>query len=88
MHTYNQQIKNEAREKLIKHAIQSLTTKRKESYLVSKEHFTKITDHFNSLLFRSIGNKNFEFSNEYNWLFLGGKSSWFEFYDNICKEKK
>jgi len=88
MHTYNQQIKNEAREKLIKHAIQSLTTKRKESYLVSKEHFTKITDHFNSLLFRSIGNKNFEFSNEYNWLFLGGKSSWFEFYDNICKGKK
>ncbi len=88
MQTYNQQIKNEAREKLIMHALQSLTNERKESFLVSKEHFTKITDHFNSLLFRYIGNKNLEFINEYNWLFYGGKNSWFEFYDNISKAKK
>lgn len=88
METYTQNIKNEAREKLIKHAIDSLTIERKKSYLVSKEHFEKITDHFNSLLFRALGNENVEFISEYNWLFFGGKNSWFQFFENNCKPKE
>lgn len=87
MQTYNQNTKNEAREELVKHAIQSLTCDREDIFLVSKEHFTKITDHFNALLMRSIGSNNFDFINKYNWLFFGGKNSWFEFYESICKPK-
>ncbi len=87
MQTYNQNVKNEAREKLVKHAIQTLTSERTDSFLVSKEHFIKITDHFNSLFFRFLGSKNFEFINEYNWLFFGGKNSWLEFYESKCKPK-
>ncbi len=51
--TYKQDIKNISREKLIKHAISSLTGKRMDSYLVTKEHLENITEHFNSILFRT-----------------------------------
>ncbi|KOH43486.1 class I SAM-dependent methyltransferase [Sunxiuqinia dokdonensis] len=86
---YNQEIKNKSREKLIKHAIKSLTTKRKQSFLLTKEHFSKITDHFNSLLFstKEWNELDFEFRNQYNWLFWGGKESWSKFYDSNCKPK-
>ncbi|MBB6240524.1 hypothetical protein HDC90_005202 [Pedobacter sp. AK013] len=87
MQSYKQGIKNYAREKLIEHAISSLTSQRQESYLVSKDHFTKITDRFNSMLFRFVGGKNIEFTNQYNWQFFGGKNSWFEFYESICRPK-
>ena len=87
MDSYTNPIKNEAREKLIKHAIQSLTVCRYESFLVSKDHLTKITDHFNSLFFRFMLKYNdFDF-NQYKWLFEGGRNSWFDFYDGICKTK-
>lgn len=88
MESYSQDIKKQAREKLIDHAINSLTNQRQGSFLVSKDHFTKITDHFNSLLFRALGAKDFEFINQYNWQFFGGKNSWFEFYENSCRPKK
>lgn len=87
MHTYHQDIKKEARKRLVEHAIQSLTIERKGAFLVSKEHFTKITDHFNYLLTRCIGSKNFDFINTYNWQFWGGKASWFELYESKCKPK-
>ena len=85
MQTYKQNIKNDARERLAKHAIHTLTTERINSFLVSKAHFTKITDHFNAMLFKFLGSNSFEFINKYNWSFFGGKNSWFEFYDSICK---
>jgi len=87
--TYKQEIKNISREKLIKHAINSLTSNRMDSYLVSKEHLEKITEHFNSMLFntREWHDLDVETKNSYNWLFFGGKSSWMEFYDTICKPK-
>lgn len=88
LETYNQQIKTVAREKLIKHAINSLTTDRGNSYLVSKDHFLKITDYFNDLFHKMVGSQHFELHNQYNWLFFGKRNSWFEFYDSICKPKK
>lgn len=57
MQTYKQNLKNEAREKLVKHAIQSLTDERHSSFLVSQEHFIKITDHFNKMFFKFLETK-------------------------------
>lgn len=87
--TYKQEIKNKSRERLIKHAISSLTDNRMDSYLVSKEHLVKITEYFNSMLIstRKWHDLDVETKNSYNWLFFGGKSSWMEFYDTICKPK-
>ena len=87
MDTYNQRIKISAREKLITHAINSLTIGRHDSFLVSKDHLTKITDHFNELFHKAIGPEHFELHNQYNWLFFGKRNSWLEFYDSICKVK-
>jgi hypothetical protein len=85
--TYNQDVKKESRERLISHAIEALTSNRNESYLVSKDHFTKITDHFNTLMHQCVGPGNIDFHNTYNWLFFGGKNSWLKFYDSICIPK-
>lgn len=87
--TYKQEIKNISREKLIKHAISSLTAKRMDSYLVTKEHLENITEYFNSMLFstRQWRDSDNEGKNLYNWLYWGGKASWMEFYDTICKPK-
>lgn len=87
--TYKQEIKQISREKLITHAIDSLTSNRESSYLVTKEHLVKITEHFNSLLFRTRewNEIDFESKNLYNWLFFGEKNSWSTFYDTICKPK-
>jgi len=87
MQTYRQDVKNEAREKLVKHAVQSLTDERDKSFLVSQEHFIKITDHFNEMFFQFLGNKNFEYINQYNWLFSSEKNNWLEFYKEKCKPK-
>lgn len=87
MHTYNQLVKNQAREKLIKHAIHSLTTSRRDSFLVSKNHLTKITDHFNAQFRAVLGVNHFDFINQYNWQFFGKRNSWCDFYDTICKTK-
>lgn len=87
MESYNQDVKKTARERLIAHAITSLTSERGKSFLVSKSHFEAITDHFNDLLHRAIGPGQLEFHNTYNWLFFGGKDSWLKFYDSICVAK-
>lgn len=86
---YNQEIKNISREKLITHAIKCLTIEREKSYLLNKEHLSRITDHFNSLLFRTKewNNLGFDFRNQYNWLFWGGKESWSDFYECNCIPK-
>jgi hypothetical protein len=85
--TYNQEIKKQSRERLIKHAIAALTTDRHNSFLVTKDHFEKITDHFNSMMHRAIGPEYFDFHNKYNWQFFGGKESWYRFYDSLCARK-
>lgn len=87
--TYKQEIKNISREKLIKHAISYLTEKRTDSYLVSKEHLENITEHFKLMLShtRAWHDLDIKDKNLYNWLYWGGKASWMEFYDTICKSK-
>lgn len=87
MESYNQEVKKMARERLIAHAITSLTQERNKSFLLSKSHFEAITDHFNDLMHRAVGHDHFEFHNTYNWLFFGGKESWSKFYDSICIRK-
>lgn len=87
MHTYNQQLKNESRSRLIQHAIKSLTEQRQDSFLVTKGHFEKISGHFNELWMKAFKAGNIDFFNTYNWLFFGGKNSWYQFYDNVCKGK-
>lgn len=86
MQSYSQDIKKEAREKLVKHAIRSLTIDRKDSFLVSKGNFVKITDHFNSILQDAVGD-NLEFINEYKSGFFKEKNSWLEFYESLCTVK-
>jgi hypothetical protein len=85
--TYNQDIKKESRETLISHAINSLTTNRKDSFLVSKEHFNSITDHFNTMVFECVGKDNLAFRNNYISLFTKSKNNWLAFYDSICTQK-
>lgn len=85
--TYNQEVKNQARERLLEHAIQHLTTKRVDSFLLTKDHFEKITATFNTHLAKCIGDKGFDFLNQYNWMFYGLKESWYNFYDSTCKPK-
>ncbi len=87
MHSYNQDVKKEARQKLIKHAIHSLTVARQDSFLVSKDHLTKVTDYFNAQFLAVLGSKYFDVMNQYNWQFFGKKNSWMEFYDTVCKPK-
>ena len=88
MKSYNQEIKISAREKLISHAIESLTKQNDQSCLVTEESFSKITDHFNNLLSRVFGSINIDFLNQYNELFFGGKNSWLDFYRNHTQSKK
>lgn len=85
--TYNQEIKNKSRQRLISHAILALTSERNESFLVSKDHFNRITDHFNALMHQGVGPGEFDFHNIYNWMFHGAKGSWIDFYDSICTPK-
>jgi len=88
--TYKQEKKNISREKLIKHAIKSLTEDRMDSFLVSKRHLEKITNHFNSMLFKNSewSRLDIESKNRYNSHYLSGKANWMEFYDAICKPKR
>ncbi len=87
--TYKQEIKKNSREKLIKHAITSLTGKRMDSYLVTKKHLENITEHFNSRLFCTHEWHNLDIENKslYNRQYSEGKAKWMEFYDTICKPK-
>lgn len=86
METYNQDIKKESRSTLIKKAIESLTHKRHDSFLVSKERFEKIIEHFKSLFFHYI--TEFDHRNAFSWLLHGKKISWLEFYESHCSKKK
>jgi hypothetical protein len=91
MNTYQQPIKNKAREQLIKHAVESLTKRRRSSYLVTKPSLWKITDHFNNLLFQSLRadspNAN-NFKLYYPADFDQRRENWLGFYDSCCKSKK
>ena len=87
MITYNQPIKNKARNYLIRNAVAALTKKRKSSFLVSKKEFDAITSHFTDLLFQGVRPPADEML-AHNFYFAQEKAQWYKLYDAACAPKK
>ena len=87
MDTYNQEIKKISRERLLSHAIDSLTKKRATSILVTRKHFDKITEHFNALFYQCLDGKHPEIEAMYKQDFENKRLEWFKHYSNYTKPK-
>lgn len=87
MDTYNQRVKNKARNYLIKNAITALTKKRKDSVLVSKKELEGITNHFNELMITGLRVPMHE-AMAHTYSFAREKQEWYKLYDAVCVPKK
>ncbi len=87
MESYQQDIKQRSREKLISHAVLSLTTERASSFLVSKEHLVRITDAFNERLRQVLPEETTKNFKVYLKSFEKYKKQWLASYKNISKPK-